>query len=78
MTLIVVGHEVGREEEGHRVSIWGEYSGGGDNYASAIAGYKKWHIGVEVGHHNVKGYLGHTLYKGWTGEAVPNRWGTIF
>ena len=64
MTLIVVGHEVSREEEGHGAKIWGEGNGGGDNYASATGEYRMWLVGVGINHHNEEEFLGHTLCKG--------------
>ena len=72
MTLIVVGHGVSRQKEGHGANIWGECNGGGDNWAIATVECKKWHIGKGIGHDNVEGQLDLILYRGWAGESVPN------
>ena len=40
----------------------GKCNGDGDNYAIATVECKRWHIGVDIGHHNVEGYLDCILY----------------
>ena len=53
-----------REEEGCRVKVQGEYSGGEGNYAIATGGYRMWLVGVGINHHNEEELPGHTLCKG--------------
>ena len=78
MTLIVVVHGVSKGEDGHGANIRGVCNGGGDSYATATVGCKKWHIGVGIGHHNVERHFDYILYRGWAGEMVPNQWEIVF